>query len=185
MDSVAAEVVNLLVGFRIQRVRYLMPHAMRGSEAEPGGGFEHAESGVVLADGDGGTRTLRWAQHGFEEALWIGVGDGIGNMNAFWVPDAVEVPAPSWDRFIGSEIRSVSIAWQSLDSACFSIWAVRLDLGRHSIAIALGERHERSGVLTYVPDCVAVIFEEVVGRQYRPRSALGSAWEESHELPGS
>lgn len=177
----AGAVAALLVGFRIDSVQYLRPAAMRGLESQKGWGFEHAEAGLTLRNADGENRSFRWTQRGFDEGLWIG--ESFETMASGWVPDVNAIPVPSWKAFEGSTISSIAVAWQQIAPARYSIWSVRLDLADRSVAIALGERDSDSGQLTYIPDCVVVIFNDSVGRRYRPPASLSSAWgeEESAE----
>lgn len=175
--AAADAVASLLVGFRIDSVQYLRPAAMRGIESQEGQGFEHAEAGLTLSDADGESRSVRWAQRGFDEGLWIGESSAREPGGA-WVPDVNAIPVPSWKTFEGSTISSIAVAWQRIAPARYSIWSVRLDLADRSVAIALGERDPESGQLTYIPDCVVVIFNDGVGRRYRPPASLSSAWGE-------
>ena len=175
--AVAGAVASLLVGFRIDAVRYTRPAAMRRLEIQKGWGFEHAEAGLTLSNADGESRGVRWAQRGFDEGLWIGESSETEPGGA-WVPDVNAVPAPSWNLFEGSTVSSVAVAWQRIAPARYSIWSVRLDVADRSVAIALGERDPDSGQLTYIPDCVVVIFNDGVGRRYRPPASLSSAWGE-------
>lgn len=172
--EVAAAISFLLDGFQLAAVEYLIPPTMFETKLTKGRGFEHAEAGVSLVNLGGERRTFRWSSHGIQQGLWVG--EGLPQDSSSWVPDVSLVAAPSWRRLLGSRIEMSAVGWQEIAPAHHSIWTVRLDLGLGSVAIALGEREYESGSLTYIPDCVVVIFDKEVGEGYRPSASSAPAW---------
>lgn len=173
---VARRVASLLEGFAITRVQYLTPASIINSPRIRGRGFEHAEAGIRLLDSNGRERTIRWAQHGFNEGLWIGEAP-TPEEGVLWSPEARTVEVESWSQgAAGTVIEAVNIGWQNIGPDRFSIWSVRLILSHESIVVCLGERSFESGRPTYAPDCVLVVFSDRVAKDYHPIASPYSAW---------
>lgn len=176
-SEVRLEVASLLEGFQFGAVEYLMPEGLADSVLTVGSGFEHAESGVVLIGADGQCRTIRWSQNGFDEGLWVGAGGPTDD--GAWVPDVKSVGVLSWARRgLGNGVVRVVPVWQEVGDSRYSIWSIRLELTVGAVVVALGERSFETGRPTYIPDCVLVIFDEEVARQYKPLANTCSAWAE-------
>lgn len=174
--QIAEAVVSRLSGFAVTRVAYLIPATMAGNTRPHASGFEIAESGVRLIDPAGRHRDIRWAQDGFDEGLWFGEQTGPDD-ERLWSPNVQLVDSNSWPhRGQSSVVERVTVIWQQIGPSRFSIWSVRLLLGGESIVVCLGERDYETGLPTYIPDCVMVLFDEQVAREYHPSASFDSAW---------
>ena len=170
----AAAIATLLIDLELEAVAYMRPLALRGQDRIVGSGFEHAEAGVRLIGSGGRSIVARWAQSGVDEFLWIG--DSMDAVVGDWVPEIEEVEVASWRSVIGKRIVSVGVAWQRIEDTKYEAWSLRLDFEPESIVIALGERDWPSNEVTYIPDCVVVIFDPPIARAYTPAASIGSAW---------
>lgn len=174
--DVAEGVVSLLEGFAVTSVVYLTPANMTGSTRIRGSGFEHAEAGVRLVNSEGGHRDIRWFQDGFDEGLWFGEDAGPDD-EQLWSPDVRRVEVSSWPQLgPSSVIDRATVGWQQIGPSRFSVWSVRLFLRGESVVICLGERDYETGRPTYTPDCVLVLFDEEVAKDYHPSASFFSAW---------
>lgn len=179
--QVEQRVRSLFEGFTIERVQYLAPRATQQESVTGGVGFDQAESGVQLTGKDGRSRTIRWAQDGFDEELWIGE-ESKTEHHQLWSPDVRALEVGTWSEVAtGAVIDHVSVSWQHIGPSRFSVWAVRLTMGGASVVVSLGERDFESGRPSYIPDCILVIFDEQVARSYEPRASSASAWGSSSD----
>ena len=175
-QELAERVVSLLEGFVISSVEYLTPASMAGSTRIRGNGFEHAEAGVRLINPEGAHRDIRWAQDGFDEGLWFGEEAGPDD-EQLSTPDLRTDEVSSWPRLGPSPVvERATLLWQQIGPSRFSGWSVRLTLRGESVVVCLGERDYETGRPTYIPDCVLVVFDEQVARDYHPSASLSSAW---------
>ncbi len=175
-EKIAEGVVSLLEGFVVSSVEYLTPASLTESTRIRGNGFEHAEAGVRLINSEGAHRDIRWAQDGFDEGLWFGEEAGPDD-EQFWSPDVRSDEVSSWPQLGPCPvIERATLVWQQIGPSRFSAWSVRLTLRGESVVVCLGERDYETGRPTYIPDCVLVVFDEQVAKDYRPLASFSSAW---------
>lgn len=132
--------------------------------------------GVELQMGPGVTVRIRWAMTNFNEAITLrrhtrhNESDGLKMIN---VSDAAE-----WRLLLGEVITEAAATWHVPNEyATETVWSIRLAFGKvGSVVIALGECDYKTRRISYIPDSLVVIFDEVLAREYEPPASIGSSW---------
>lgn len=171
------EVLNILVGKSLVRVRYAASKLAVPELYSSYTGFDTVLKGVELASSSE-LVTVMWMMDGVRE----GLGFALDPDQQFYEDENLHTldlsNEPRWMSLLHQPVISAGVSWQVSDEdAPSSIWSFRLNIGdQRSLTIALGEVNELGTGPTYQPDSVAVIFDETIARRYRILASAESAW---------
>lgn len=168
-----------LIGNEIVAVAYVMPTGAIWPHGHRSDAHLHeVDMGVDLSLGSGSTLRLLWATPGSDEGLAIELLDSQAMTKDDHIDRLNVTSREEWVDITHHPIKSIGIAFYSYDgSAEDRPWSVRLEFANGtSVVIALGEVADDR--LSYMPDSIAVIFDEDMARAYEVAEARSSAWGE-------
>ncbi|MEV5303493.1 hypothetical protein [Amycolatopsis methanolica] len=174
--SLPTEIVDAVVGRRIETILYRMPSGVQWSEEYRHRGVHDVDMGVVISLSNQVEFEIDWAMSGFAEGLALGV-HTKSCIEPDGLIDVVDVgELPEWQSCLGRAIQEISFSsFASNEGVPRTVWAVKFRLENAvEFAIALGEIVD--GRPHYLPDSIMVIMDESVGRSYRITGSDQTAW---------
>ncbi|WP_148085756.1 hypothetical protein [Amycolatopsis thermoflava] len=174
--SLPTELVDTVVGRRIETILYRMPAGVQWWDEYRHWGIHDVDMGVVISLSNQVGFEIDWAMSGFTEGLTLSVRTK-SRVEAGGLIDVVDVgELPEWQKCLGRAIQEITCSsFVSNEGAPRTVWAVKFRLeDAVEFAIALGEFVE--GRPHYAPDSIMVIMDESVGRSYRITGSDRPAW---------
>lgn len=175
--SLPSELLDAVMGQRIEAVTYRMPGGVRWSDEYRHEGVHEVDMGVALSLSNQARLDIDWAMDGFTEGLALEVFQGEDHESDHL--ESIDVSMlPEWGPYLGGAIRGVYFSKFVADErAATTAWSVKLELDDGTeFAIALGELVD--GEPQYMPDNLVVITNPSIGRAYRVVGSDQSAWSE-------
>jgi hypothetical protein len=165
-----------LSGNQIRSASYLQS-AFGGYETEQLGRRHQVDFEIALTLSDG-ILGITWGRDDLVAGLGVWPRGPLGPAAELVVTDGGE----AWQELKGKVVENVHFAWHVSDSdSPPSLWSMRLAFASgRNVVIALGEL-DSTGVPTYHPDSLVVLFEESDARSYVMTETSGSAWAMDHE----
>ena len=180
VDPRLQQLRKALIGNEVVAVAYAMPTGAIWPHGHRCDAHVHeVDVGVDLSLGSGSTLRLLWATPGSDEGLVIELLDSRTMAEDNLTKHLNVTGRGEWEDRIDRQIQSIGIAFYSYDgSAEDRPWSFRLEFSNGvSAVIALGEGMDDR--LSYMPDSLAVIFDESIARAYEVAEARSSAWGET------
>jgi len=165
-----------MVGSSITAVRYIFPE-FSSPQLTSYDGFDTVLKGVELSSPRHVIAAMWWME-GVKEGLHF----VVDPYEEFYDDESLQLldvtSESQWALIRASSVGSVALSWHVPDGdAPWFVWSFRLNFESGlSVTVALGDVDEVRGRLTYQPDSVAVIFDEIVARRYRILAGPESAW---------
>lgn len=178
-DSRLLRLAQTLVDSRVDLVRYILPAGAAWADGDRNGRQIHdVDLGVELLMRSGSTLRISWATPGSDEGLAIDMFD-TPSPPADRTIDCLDVTnRDEWRRYVDRPIEAVAVAFYSYDGISDDRpWSIRLGFASdRNVVIALGEVIDDA--VSYIPDNLVVIFDEVHAHAYRVVDSRSSSWGE-------
>lgn len=170
------DAMRAIIGKEIREVAYLYPAGIQELPVDCASRVHEVDHGIRLLMEDGVVVTLMWQLDGVCSALCVVPGSGH-DAGITDLVDSYDVSAiPVWASMINQMITNIGVAWHSSEDGCpVTPWALRFEVGDNQrFIVTLAEM--RDGRLAYIPDNIAVMFDDNIASSYKCAGGETSSW---------